>query len=53
VLCGRPDPGSVAQFSHEVADRLPQATYMQLDELDHFGPMTDPHRIAQILSDTL
>jgi pimeloyl-ACP methyl ester carboxylesterase len=53
VLCGRPDPGSVAQFSHDVADRLPQATYLQLDDLDHFGPMTDPDRIADIVRDAL
>ena len=25
-----------------VADRLPNASYLQLDDLDHFGPMTHP-----------
>jgi len=53
VVCGRPDEFSVAQFSHDVADRLPNATYMQLDDLDHFGPMTDPERIAEIIAHTV
>jgi pimeloyl-ACP methyl ester carboxylesterase len=53
VLCGRPDPGAVAQFSHDVAERLPKATYLQLDDLDHFGPMTDPDRIAEIIADAV
>ena len=53
VLCGRPDPGTVAQFSRDVAERLPNATYMQLDDLDHFGPMTNPDRIAEIVADTI
>ena len=53
VLCGRPEPGSVAQFSHDVAERLPNATYVQLDELDHFGPMTNPELVAEIVADAV
>ncbi|HEY4609392.1 MAG TPA: alpha/beta hydrolase [Ilumatobacteraceae bacterium] len=53
VVSGRPEPGTVAQFSQDVADRLPNATYMQLDELDHFGPMTHPELVAAIVRDTV
>jgi len=53
VVCGHPDPGSVAQYSHDVAERLPNATYVQLEHLDHFGPMTDPTAIAKLISDAV
>jgi len=53
VVSGRPEPGTVAQFSQDVADRLPNATYRQLDELDHFGPMTHPELVAAIVRDTV
>jgi pimeloyl-ACP methyl ester carboxylesterase len=53
VLCGRPDAGTVAQFSGDVAARLPNGTYLQLDELDHFGPMTHPDQIARITADAV
>jgi len=52
VLCGRPEPGP-SQFSHDVAERLPNSTYVQIDELDHFGPMTHPEQIAAIIADTV
>jgi len=53
VLCGRPDAGTVAQFSGDVAARLPNGTYLQLDELDHFGPMTHPDEVAEIIAGTV
>jgi len=53
VLCGRPDPGSVAQYARNVAERLPNATYVELDDLDHFGPMTDPELVAKLIHDNV
>jgi hypothetical protein len=33
-----------------VADRLPNGRYLQLDELDHFGPMVRPDLMADVIT---
>jgi pimeloyl-ACP methyl ester carboxylesterase len=37
----------------QVAKRLPNARYLQLDHLDHFGPMVEPATVAAIVSDAV
>ncbi|MEP7046773.1 MAG: alpha/beta hydrolase [Ilumatobacteraceae bacterium] len=49
IACGLPLPDSPAQYSQAVADRLANCTYVQLDDLDHFGPMTHPAIVAELL----
>ena len=53
VVCGLPTPDSVAQHARGVADRLPNGTYLQLDDLDHFGPMTHPEMVAELTAAAL
>lgn len=50
VMCGLPSPDSPAQHSRAVSEQLADGTYLQLDDLDHFGPMTDPDRVADLIS---
>jgi pimeloyl-ACP methyl ester carboxylesterase len=49
VVCGAVQPDSPALHSRPVADRLPAGRYVQLDELDHFAPMTHPEVIADLV----
>jgi pimeloyl-ACP methyl ester carboxylesterase len=53
VVCGRPKPDTPARHARAVADRLPGATYVELDQLDHFGPMTHPELIAGVIAAAL
>ncbi len=53
VVCGLPTPDSVAQHARGVADRLPNGKYLQLDDLDHFGPMTHPEMLAELTAAAL
>lgn len=46
VLSGRLDGTPPPAFAEPVAQRLANATFHRLDELDHFGPMTDPDVVA-------
>jgi pimeloyl-ACP methyl ester carboxylesterase len=49
VVCGAVDDQSPAAHSASVADRLPDGSYLQIDELDHFGPMTHPDVMADLI----
>ena len=53
VVSGRVEPAQPSAVAHEVAARLPKGRYLQLDELDHFGPMTHPLELAAIISKEL
>jgi pimeloyl-ACP methyl ester carboxylesterase len=53
VLSGLPAEDSPSRIAREVADRLPNSTYVQLDELNHFGPMTHPVQIAELIADEI
>ncbi|HSB84916.1 MAG TPA: alpha/beta hydrolase [Ilumatobacteraceae bacterium] len=48
VACGVPEPESPAAHARSVADRLPNGTYVDMPELDHFGPMTHPDLIGAL-----
>jgi pimeloyl-ACP methyl ester carboxylesterase len=50
VMCGMPSPDSPSQHSRAVAGHLANGTYLQLDELDHFGPMTHPDKVAELIA---
>ena len=49
VVCGAIDDESPAAHSQSVALRLPNGSYVQLDELDHFGPMSHPDVMADLI----
>ncbi len=53
VLSGRHGEMQPSQIAPLVADRLPNAMYRQLDELDHFGPMTQPGVVAELIASFL
>jgi pimeloyl-ACP methyl ester carboxylesterase len=51
VVAGAPQVGQPSSLSAAIADRLAAARYVQIDDMDHFGPMTHPAEMAQIISD--
>jgi pimeloyl-ACP methyl ester carboxylesterase len=50
VASGRVEDGGPSRFAEAVADELPHGTFVELPELDHFGPMTDPRLIAELIA---
>jgi len=53
VLSGRVEEFQPSKIAREVAERLPNGRYLQLDELDHFGPMVCPDLVADVIADAL
>ena len=49
MINGRIEPMQPSDVAAQIAKRLPNATYLQRDDLDHFGPMTHPIEIAALL----
>lgn len=49
VVSGRPHAGEPSMMAPGIAERLPNAQYVEEDDLDHFGPMTHPERIADLV----
>lgn len=49
VLSGSDLNDPVARFAPHVAQRLPRGGLRRLDGLDHFGPMTSPLAVAEIM----
>ena len=53
VVAGHPDPGTPAALAAQIAERLANARYLQLDDLGHFGPMTHPVLVADVIREFL
>lgn len=51
VVAGRIDEQAPAAIARLVAAELPNATYLQRDQLDHFGPMTHPDDVAALIAE--
>lgn len=49
VVSGRPHAGEPSMLAPRIAERLADAQYVEEDDLDHFGPMTHPERIADLV----
>ena len=49
VVSGAPAPFQPSSFAHAVAEQLPHATYIQFDELGHFGPLEHPDLLASLV----
>jgi pimeloyl-ACP methyl ester carboxylesterase len=50
VVAGKVEPGPSA-FAAAIADRLPNGSYVELADLDHFGPMTNPGLLAELVAE--
>jgi pimeloyl-ACP methyl ester carboxylesterase len=51
VVAGRPHPGQPSSLAAPIADRLAHGRYVEIAEMDHFGPMTHPDRIATLFEE--
>jgi pimeloyl-ACP methyl ester carboxylesterase len=51
VVSGRVEELHASSVSPRVAEALPNATYLELTHLDHFGPMTHPVEVARVIAD--
>jgi pimeloyl-ACP methyl ester carboxylesterase len=50
VLSGVVEDGGPSRFAAAVAGALPAGSFVELSDLDHFGPMTQPARIADLVA---
>jgi pimeloyl-ACP methyl ester carboxylesterase len=50
VVSGAPQEHTPAAIARPIAERLPNATYVELGHLDHFGPMVRPGEIAELVA---
>lgn len=53
VVSGAPSPFQPSAIAIRVAERLPHSTYVQYDEMGHFGPLEHPSVIAALVETTL
>lgn len=49
VVSGAPAPFQPSSFARAVAGQIPGSTYVQYDELGHFGPLEAPDMIATLV----
>ena len=50
IVSGEMIPMTPASFAQPLAEAIPGSTFVQWDDLGHFGPMQDPQRIAQLIT---
>ena len=50
VISGEMIPMTPASFAKPLADAIPGCTFVQWNDLGHFGPMQDTQRIAQLIT---
>ena len=53
VIAGRVEHLQPSSISRAIADRLPRGRYLELGHLSHFGPMSHPGEIADLVADAL
>ena len=53
VVAGRVEQFRPSSLSADIAARLPHGRLLQRDDLDHFGPMTHPADVADIVLEAL
>jgi pimeloyl-ACP methyl ester carboxylesterase len=51
VVSGRIEEDQPSGVAGAIAERLPHATLVVRDDLDHFGPMTHPGEVASLIAD--
>ena len=50
IIAGQHAPHTPASIAAPIADALPNAEFIVMDHLDHFGPMTHPDEIADVIA---
>ncbi len=53
VVAGVVEELQPSWFATTIAARLPDGRYVELPELDHFGPMTHPRRVAELIAESV
>lgn len=53
VISGAPAPFQPSGIAASIAERIPQSTYVQYDNMGHFGPLEHPHALATLVETTL
>lgn len=53
VISGAPAPFQPSGIAASIAERIPQSTYVQYDNMGHFGPLEHPHELATLVETTL
>lgn len=53
VMGGRAEPMQPSTIAEPVAERLPHGRYLQFVEMNHFGPMSHPAVVADVVADEL
>lgn len=53
VVAGRDGEGQPAAVAEPIADRLPAGRFVARAELDHFGPMTHPAEVAELITSAI
>ena len=51
VVSGIREPNQPSNLAGDIAARLPNSRYLEFGDLDHFGPMTHPDRIAALVKE--
>jgi len=49
VIAGRIEADQASRGSPAIAERLPNGRFVHLPDLDHFGPFTEPARVADLV----
>jgi len=50
IVAGAPSEMSPAAIARPISELLPSARFIELDHLDHFGPMTHPAEMASLIT---
>ena len=50
VISGRPEEMQPSMIARSVAEMLPNGQYLERTDLDHFGPMTHPDVVADLVA---
>lgn len=53
VIAGAPAPFQPSSIAALIAEQIPQSTYVQYDNMGHFGPLEQPHALAVLIESTL
>ena len=53
VLAGAPAPFQPSSIAITVAENISGSTYVQFDEMGHFGPLEHPAQIASLVENTI
>jgi pimeloyl-ACP methyl ester carboxylesterase len=53
VIAGAQAPFQPSSIAPRIAELVPNATYVQYDDMGHFGPLENPHALAALVQATL